>query len=111
MNTPFRSQYEAYFAKWLQIQNLWGFYEPLIFDNNYIPDFLIGIPDKNKAVFVEVKGTWEAKAYPKVRRFSIFLKEYNIPIFVITTHLINLIKKEIGGIEWLPNQMSNYCII
>ena len=69
-------------------------YEPIIFDSNYVPDFLIGYVGTTTGLFIEVKGTWEAGALPKIQRFAKYLKEYNVPIFVINTHLINLIKKE-----------------
>ena len=90
----FRSDYEQVFSDWVIRSGMSCLYEPIIFDSNYVPDFLIGYAETMVGLFIEVKGTWEAGALPKIQRFAKYLKEYNVPIFVINTHLINLIKKE-----------------
>lgn len=90
----FRSHYEQIFSNWIVRGVVSHLYEPLIFDNNYVPDFLIGQVGTTKGLFVEVKGTWEDGALPKIQRFARYLESEKVPIFIINSYLIGLIKKE-----------------
>jgi hypothetical protein len=78
----FRSDYERHFATWLDRHAFKWAYEPLLFNNNYVPDFMINY--RNIIVFLEVKGLWQPRAYAKIKRFSDFCAGYNMRYYLIT---------------------------
>lgn len=97
---PFKSSYEAEFAKLLdRIDAVWV-YEPMRFKlsngGSYTPDFAVEIPDRflpvfgHKITFVEVKGWWRPGAKKK---FRLFLSNYpSVPIHVVGESQMNEIK-------------------
>jgi len=91
-----RSNWEADFIRWLRLIKVDYLYEPVIFDNEYVPDFLVlDNIKRKKGVFIEVKGIWEPSAYAKVCRFNKFLGEYGLEILVVNRYIMSLIQKQL----------------
>lgn len=91
LHPQYKSDYEKEFATWMRICKLQYVYEPILFRQEYIPDFLI--VSGYKLVFVEVKGLWQPSAYAKAKRFAKFIGEYGIPLLIIDKTILNLLKK------------------
>jgi hypothetical protein len=87
----YKSDYERKFAEWCVEHQINFLYEPLLFDCKYIPDFLISLGQR--LTFIEVKGIWEASAYPKAKRFAAFLAEYDIPFYIVNKEFLNMLRR------------------
>jgi hypothetical protein len=88
----YRSSYEKQFASWLKVNNINFMHEPALFDNQYIPDFMLS--QGTGIMFIEVKGLWEASAYAKVKRFQKFLSEYDVSFYVVSKEFLNLLRRD-----------------
>ena len=78
----FRSKLEAQWAVFFDALSIRYEYEPEGFEmsdgTKYLPDFYL--PDVNNGVFIEVKGSMDAKDYHKV---EMFWKEGDRPLYVL----------------------------
>jgi hypothetical protein len=90
----FRSEYEVRFAQWATSCGFIWVYEPFLFQN-YIPDFLLMSP--YSMAVIEVKGLWEAGAYPKIKRFKKFLDKYEVPFYVVNLETLNRLNRLRGN--------------
>lgn len=90
-SSTFRSSYERVFAELLKKESIEFFYEPYIFTlsnkSAYVPDFYLTF----SGVFIETKGLWQGHSK---RKFNMFFKEYEYPVYLVDKDFIRLMKKE-----------------